>query len=426
MKSFPLAKAVLTILFVLIIWNYFSGVAAVPFHPDESTQIYMSADATQNPLEAAYTPRYHEGDRWRYRLIDSPISRTLIGWGLYLRGQQPNQVDWDWSANWEMNLSAGAYPTMEALLVARWSVAWMFPLTCLFLYLLARKIDGRPTAIISLLLFSTNALVLLHTRRAMAESALVCTFCALTWLLVDFRKIPWLAAIAAGLAVNAKQTAIPLAGIGGLQMLFFPQDKPWGKRLVHFVFFIAIIGSIFWSLNPVFWKYPLDAVREGLAQRADLTSRMQADYHTAQNPLEQSIIMIAQVFIQPPAVYDVMNYSEATKPAEKAYLGQSQNSLFRGFVGGAFLFILTIVGWIIMWRHTSSSPSRERLPHIILLIITVVSMITLMFFTAAPFQRYYLILIPLFTVAQAVAIKAIWDILIETAKKRTAQPGSPM
>ncbi len=207
----------------------------------------MSADATHNPGELSYHPATQLDDRMRYRLIDSPLTRTMIGWGMTLQNQQPNPVDWNWSDTWENNVSAGALPTAEALLAARWSVAWLFPLSCLFLFLLANKIGGRPMAVITVILFSTNALILMHTRRAMAESALICAMCALTWLLVDFRKTPWLAALAAGLAVNAKQTAIPLVGIGGLEMILFPQEKTWRNRLI-----------LAWHLSGSYLGYHLD------------------------------------------------------------------------------------------------------------------------------------------------------------------------
>jgi 4-amino-4-deoxy-L-arabinose transferase-like glycosyltransferase len=418
MKTFPWYKASLTILFGLILWNYFSGIPSVPFHPDESTQIYMSADAFASPEVLAFSPGQNSGDKWRYRLIDSPLSRTLMGWALNLRGLNPNPVDWDWSADWDINRQAGALPSNDTLLTARWAVAWFFPLTCLFLFLLAKKVGGESMAVIAVILFSTNALVLIHTRRAMAESVLLCAFTALAWLMVDVKKTPWFAAIAAGLAVNTKQTAFPLAGMAGLEMLFIPQVAKFRNRLLNTGIFVAVILVISCVLNPVYWRFPVDALNEGLRQRQDLSDRMRTDYHTSINPLEQTVILAAQTFVMPPASYDVLNYVEATRPSESTYLAQSQNTLFRGFIYGMVMLILTITGWIILWKQSGMSGSSNRLSFLIFSGIVLISILMLMFFTAAPFQRYYIILVPFFSVMQSAALLLVWNTLVGWIKKR--------
>jgi 4-amino-4-deoxy-L-arabinose transferase-like glycosyltransferase len=425
MKTFPWLKVSLTILFGLLLWNYFDGIPEVPFHPDESTQIYMSADTSVPPDVLGFVPGQTIGDKWRYRLIDSPLSRTMMGWALSLNNLSPNQVDWDWSKDWDSNLTAGALPTKETLFTARWAVVWLFPLTCLFLYLLAKKLGGRPTAVIAVVLFAVNALVLMHTRRAMAESALLCAVTALAWLMVDFKNRPWFAAIAAGLAVNAKQTAFPLAGLAGLEMVLFPKTVGIKKRLVNIAIFLAVILAISLALNPAYWQNPMVAIHEGLNQRQELTGRMRVDHHTSGNPLEQYMIMTAQVFIQPPAAYDVMNYEEATRSDVSTYMAQPKNNLFRGLSGGAIMLILTITGYIVLWKQTRRGENGNRAPLLIYSIITLVCVIMLMFFTAAPFQRYYAILVPFFSIAQAAALVFLWNAVVELIKKRTAVTGRP-
>lgn len=427
MKPFPWLKATLTILFGLILWNYFTGISPVPFHPDESTQIYMSADEAASPDVLAFIPGQDTGDRWRYRLIDSPLSRTLIGWVLNVNNLPPNRVDWNWSADWATNRAAGALPSMETLITARWSVAWLFPATCLFLYLLAKKLGGKFTGIIAVVMFSTNALVLMHTRRAMAESALLCAFTALAWLMVDFKNKPWFMALAAGLAVNTKQTAFPLAGLAGLETLLLPGGTPFRKRLLNIGILAAGILVVSWALNPAYWQYPLNAVTEGLRQRQDLTDRMRADYHTPANPLEQAVILAAQVFIQPPAAYDVWNYEEATRPTVEAYFAQPQNNLFRGIAGGAVMLILTITGWFILWKKSKRDGETSLLAFWIFTGIILICLIMLIFFTAAPFQRYYIILIPFFSTTQSVSLVFLWNAFAGLVKKKkTAVSGSPL
>ncbi len=425
MKTFPWQKASLTVSFILILWFYFAGIPSVPFHPDESTQIYMSSDVSVPSDVLVFVPGEKTGDKWRYRLIDSPLSRTMMGWALKIKRLTPNFSDWNWSTDWQTNVTAGALPSDDTLVTARWSVAWVFPLTCLFLYLLAKKLTGRSTAVISVLLFSTNALVLMHTRRAMSESVLLCSIMALIWLTIDFKNKPWLTAIAAGLAVNAKQTAFPLAALAGFEILVFPQTANLARRVLNILVFIAIILGVSWVLNPAYWRHPMDAIREGMCQRQELTDKMRADYRTSSSPLEQSVILTAQVFVQPPAAYDVLNYVDTTRTEVDAYLAQPLNTLFRGFSGGAVFLILSIIGWIIQWRQSGKNAPDKRLSFWILYAILLVIIAMLMFTTAAPFQRYYVILVPFLCVFQATAIVYLWNILLGAIKKRTTGTGSP-
>ena len=425
MKTFPWQKASLSILFTLILWFYFAGIPSVPFHPDESTQIYMSSDASESADLLAYVPGGRSGDKWRYRLIDSPLSRTMMGWALKIKGVTPNLSDWNWSANWRVNIALGALPSDDALATARWSVAWVFPLTCLFLYLLAKKISGSASAVVAVLLFATNALVLMHTRRAMSESVLLCAVTALVWLMIDIKNKPWFTAIAAAMAVNAKQTAFPLAALAGIEMLILPQKETIPKKALNSLIFFAVILGISWFLNPAYWQHPIDAIGEGLRQRQELTEKMRVDYNTSRNPLEQAIIMTAQIFIQQPMAYDVLNYFEATRPAVDAYMSQPVNTLFRGYTGGAIMLVLSILGWIILWKHTGKSAPEKRLPFLIMNGIMLVFIMMLIFMTAAPFQRYYVILIPFLCIFQSTAIVFLWNTFSNAIKKRTAGTGSP-
>jgi 4-amino-4-deoxy-L-arabinose transferase-like glycosyltransferase len=300
----------------------------------------------------------------------------------------------------------------------------LFPATCLFLYLLAKKVGGKSIGIMAVVLFSTNALVLMHTRRAMAESALLCAVTALAWLMVDFRQKPWFVALASGLAVNTKQTTFPLAALAGIEALFLPHGFPFRKRLLNTVILAAAILGISGLLNPAYWQFPVDAVTEGLRQRQDLTESMRMDYHTPSNPLTQMVILTAQVFIQPPAAYDVLNYEEAIRPAIDAYLSQPQNNLFRGLAGGVLMLMLSVAGWAVLREKSKSSGEAGRLPFLVFSGITLVCLVMLVFFTAAPFQRYTIILVPFFSISQAGSLVFLWNKLIALLKKTTAVSGS--
>ncbi|HEX7556375.1 MAG TPA: hypothetical protein VF338_07105, partial [Leptolinea sp.] len=366
-------------------------------------------------------------NRMRYRLIDSPLTRTLIGLGLFLQGQQPIPTDWDWSKSWTENKLAGSLPSPDVLLAARWSVAWLFPLSCIFLFLITKKIGGSGSAVIALILFSSNALILLHTRRAMAEGALICFLCASVWALMTINKRAWLAAIPIGLSINAKQTTFPLAGIGLFHVLFQPDILERKRsRILQTVFFLFVVLTISWILNPVFWKSPAEALDTGIAFRNDLSGRMEVDYHSSSNFLDQTAKLIGQVFIQPPAIADVQNYRDKTKIQQENYLRQPLNNLFRGLWTGAFFLGLTIFGWLILVRRVFSHQPTTRYPMIMFLIITMITMLVIILYTPVSFQRYYVILIPLFIVAQSVALNALGLAINHYYKeKRATRFGQP-
>jgi 4-amino-4-deoxy-L-arabinose transferase-like glycosyltransferase len=421
MKTYLWIKILLSVLFVLLCVNYFNGITSVPFHPDESTQIYMSADGfdwIRNPISLAYSTSNPVDDRMRYRLIDSPITRTLIGLGLGIRNQNPIRTDWVWSNSWEENKLAGALPPGDVLTTARWSVAFLFPLSCLFLFLAAKKLGGWSTAIISILLFSSNALILIHTRRAMAESALICFLSISVWGLLCIDRRIWASAIPISLAINSKQTSLPLAGVGLLDIILQSGNGlNKSNRLIQASIFSVVILIISLMLNPVFWKSPFNAIQAGLNYRADLSNRMQIDYQNPNNPIEQSAILIGQVFIQPPAVSDVINYRNDTLVQEDGYLGNPLNSLFRGYIFGAIFLGLTIFGWFVFIRRLFNKNDALRYPIAIFLLITILIGIVILCFTPNHFQRYYVALIPLFILSQAIAISSLVTITFERIKK---------
>jgi 4-amino-4-deoxy-L-arabinose transferase-like glycosyltransferase len=421
MKTFPWIKSLLLIFFVLICVVYYSGISSVPFHPDESTQIYTSADVFQwfqNPLNLAYTGSTVVDDRMRYRLIDSPLTRTLIGLGLRISNQNSVKTDWDWSKSWAENSQAGALPNPDVLLTARWSVAWMFPLSYLFLFLITKKLGGWGAAVLSVLLFSTNALILIHTRRAMAESVLICLLCASVWCLLCVDKRFWITAISIGLAINSKQTLFPFLGIGLLDIFFRHGNQSFKHtRLLPIGIFVAVVLIISWILNPVYWKSPLSAIQAGIDFRTDLSDRMKTDYHSSFRPLEQSAILIGQVFIEPPAVADVGNYKIDTLMQEKDYFRNPVNNLFRGFASGAIFLGLTIFGWVILTGKLFAKQEPNRYPVGTFLVISVVLILTITLLTPVHFQRYYAALVPLFIVAQAIALNSIGTSIYQRIKK---------
>ena len=86
-------------------------------------------------------------------------------------------ADWDWSQTWEANHLSGALPDSQLLFAGRLAVALLLPFSVLFLYLTGNRIGGTLCGLMAGVLLLTNALVLLHARRAMGEAGLLFTVC---------------------------------------------------------------------------------------------------------------------------------------------------------------------------------------------------------------------------------------------------------
>jgi len=156
--------------------HYFAGIASTPFHPDESTQLFMSSDfktLLTAPTALAWDPVTDDSAAQRYRLIDAPLTRYLVGFGLMIVGNNPPKSDWDWSADWQENQARGSLTDAGVLLGGRITLSLLFPMTLYFVYLVLTRFFGRSAGLFGMFLYGTNALVLLHTRRIMAEPALV-------------------------------------------------------------------------------------------------------------------------------------------------------------------------------------------------------------------------------------------------------------
>jgi len=106
MKKALIAHWALILTILLITAFYFAGISEVPFHPDESTQLFMSADLEQlftRPEKLFWHPNWEQDSRQKYRAVDAPLTRYLIGVGRLTAGLDAPSVDWNWSLDWRAN-----------------------------------------------------------------------------------------------------------------------------------------------------------------------------------------------------------------------------------------------------------------------------------------------------------------------------------
>jgi len=385
---------------------YWSGIPSVPFHPDESTNIFMSGDLDtlfSQPDQLSWQPNREEDLKQHYRELDAPLDRYLIGIGRKLLANLPPlAVDWDWSKSWQENQVAGALPDLRLLIASRLGVAWLFPISLILLYLTARRLGSPFMAWSTFLLFSSNALILLHTRRAMAESALVFNILFTLWALTRFDRHPWLLAVPVALAFNSKYSSVALIPLGLIAILW-PSTKysfTVIRRLRDAVWFMIMIASITFLLNPFLWKMPVQALRSAIQTRQQLIHNQQTDLaridpdlvlNTFPERLEGQLV---HLYMTRPFIADIGNYLTDTQTVEDAYLANPLHQLLRGMIPGSALLIFSILGFILAIRSSWGWKNITQRHLTLLCIGTLLQFIALGVFFSLPFQRYCLPMVP--------------------------------
>jgi 4-amino-4-deoxy-L-arabinose transferase-like glycosyltransferase len=412
---------------VLVSIGYFLGLPGVPFHPDEQTYLFMSGDVDRffsNPGDLFWNPSQATELRQKYRLRDAPLSRWLIGIGRQIARKPAPQVDWDWSKDWETNQANGALPPQDLLLAGRLSVAFLFPLSLWLMFQVAKSIGNNLSGWAAMVILASHGLVLLHTRRAMAESALLFTCLLTLWLIQRPERSPWWIGLAAALAFNAKQSAAPLVLLAGVAVwcsgsesgLRFPQ------RFRNFIFFCLTFGLVTFLLNPFLWSNPLAAGRAAWFERNQLVVQ-QVEMVRAVNPemvwetpFQRLQGFFIHLFFSRPAIADVANYVQDTQSAAEKYFTNPLHSLLRNLMGGAILAFLTFFGFALAVIRLRNLSTRKKSLIRLLEAATLLQLAGLTAFVPLPFQRYVIPLLPFQCLWAAKGMEGIVDFLKAIAR----------
>jgi 4-amino-4-deoxy-L-arabinose transferase-like glycosyltransferase len=390
---------------LLLTFAYLGDLGAVPFHPDESTIIFMSSDIEtlfHDPLSMAWQPDNGSDLRQHYRELDAPLTRYLIGGARMIFGLPPLPADWNWSKTWDENQANQAMPGSRLLLVSRFAVAGLFPFSLALVFLSVSRLKGYLAGLMMVVLFAGNALVLLHTRRAMAESALIFGINLSIWGLLESEKKIWLAAIGIAIAFNSKQSAIALFPAGLLAAVWIPINctRPFRKITSRVGIFLAIFLSIYIVLNPLAWRNPLAAAWATLQARQNFVTGQVATFQSLapgqvlNSPGYRAAAMLANLFIQPPAIEDSDNYIKNLEPGRSDYLANPFNTLLRGLDWGGLSLLVFMVGLVFAIIDLRRLNKGSRRVLIILLCATLFQTVTLLITVPIPWQRYWMPLIP--------------------------------
>lgn len=420
------------LLFLLIGGFMLWGARLVPFHPDESTYLYMSSDFEvlfEKPASLAWNSAQENNPRQLYRLLNPPLTHYVLGMGRALSNLHPLPIDWDWSKSWEENRQAGALPEERLLLAGRVAVTLCLLLGLFFLYRAGKQLGGQWTGILTVLLMGSNMLVLLHGRRAMSEGLLIFGICIFLWSLAHSARYPWLAALGLFLAFNAKPSTLALLPVGFLAVCW--NDKHKAKSLKNWLCarglaltqFSVVFILLTWIVNPVLWKNPLHAARAAINARRDLVSRQVSEISIQglDSPVLRAAMLVANLTILPPAFAEVGNYLSETAGQEQAYLAIFGHNLLRGWVGGGILLSLTLLGLVgIVSRIISSQSSQvnlNRRNELLLLLTGLFQTVGLVVAVPLPWQRYCLPLVPLICLLAALGLVELSQRLVKPKRR---------
>jgi hypothetical protein len=383
---------------LLVTVLYATTLADVPFHPDESTHIFMSQDLSRNPLTLAWDGELPLSNEERLRAIDAPLARTLIGVVRQVFSIPTLDADWNWSLDWDENLSAGALPSRQQLIGSRSVMVLLMPFSLWLFYLAFKKVLSPIPSLIVVMLLGLNPLFLLHGRRAMSESPLIFGIALFTWAVTRDERNPWLIGLSLAIAVNAKLSALGLFPAGLLALIYLPKDFPGVKKgVLDLLKAGTVVLTALVLLNPFYWKHPLDALDAGIQARLSLAAEQQED-HLGQYGLDRQMLrttipgLILNTYLTPPQIEEVGNYLEETEESKENYLSNPLHNWGRNLIIGSIMASISIIGvGFAFWRFPSKNPEDKS--HILVIALATVGLIIFTIFLL-PWQRYVLAILP--------------------------------
>ncbi len=383
------------------------GVRQVPFHPDETSHLYQSADLEAwltDPLSLAWDPsKVAELDQ-QYRTLNPPLPKIVLGIGRRLAGFGADAVavDWDWSGDWADNVAAGALPRDTLLTSARLANVMLLPMTLILLYMAGLKIGGRATGVVAVVLLGSNSLVLVHARRAMTEASVLFGVSLAVFGFLQAREKPWFAGLGAATAALSKLSAAALAPVG-LALVIWP-DRTGSSKLKHAAtrsatYLGAFIAEVL-LFDPLLWRHTFQAIAAVWQARLHFSMAQIGQIGAVlpsmilRTPGARLASLIGNVFVVRPQFEEVGNYVAQTQSQVNLYLATPGNVILRGTVAGGAVLLVCLAGLSLAAVQIPHVTASSRFTLGALALMSAVQAIALYAAVPLPFQRYYVPLIP--------------------------------
>lgn len=430
MKNFLKLNWLFLLILVLSCVFFFWGVKFIPFHPDEISYLYMSSDfdtLISDPTIMRWEYSKESDPKQRYRELDPPLTKYLLGLGLYISGPQPPEKDWDWVITWEDNITSNRYPDTKILKIGRITVTALLPLSLIFIYLIGTELKVKWTGLIASILLVTNAVVLLHGRRSMAEGTLLFGVIFAAWSILKADKKPWLTGLGLAVAVNAKLSAVGLFPAAFLALIWLPGNtKNKGRKIIsNLILFSLVFILIFVILNPLYWGNPIQAAKFSYKARTQLVQQQVSDMKSIapekvlDTPIKRISALFLNLYISPPEYGLVANLAPTINDVE-GYIAIPGHNLFRGIIFGSIFFVLTIFGIYVAIRSISRKDMESKRILSLLLFCTLSQSAFILIAVPLIWIRYSIPLIPFITLWIAYGISVLLS--MKSAEKTQDTP----
>jgi hypothetical protein len=427
MRSVSLEKVIPLSLLILYLAFFISTIQLVPFHPDESTQIYMSRDVDvlfTTPGNLFFRAETTLSPEQRYRLIDAPLPRTIIGISRRIFHLQALESDWNWSLSWQENKDNGALPTNSLLLISRLCLAAFVPLGLVFFYLILKGVVNWPISLFITIILGMNAIFLVHTRRAMAEGLSFCIYFALIFLIIRKPEKAFLIGILAGLVFQAKQTTLPILFVPVIIWIINGiKNNQKMQILWKILVFSGAIFITYYVLNPVAWKYPFHVAVLQIQHRLAFSQAQAAEYQAISSSLAVTTFpsrfaaWLANTFFSTPAYYDIGNYSKELAQTIVLYGSNILNRLFSGWYFGLMSLFVGLFGFLLTIRKIKPVIISMNMSYIVLLTISIMQTIFSIFMLPITFQRYFLLNLAISMVWVGIGVYYLSTIISKVCKR---------
>jgi 4-amino-4-deoxy-L-arabinose transferase-like glycosyltransferase len=419
----------------LLVVYILSGTDLVPFHGDESTQIFMSRDYAYQFMERDLSKIYYSENpssptEQELRLLNGTVAKYLIGLAWHLRGFNPAQINeqWDWGADWNYNQTYHHAPTDALLQVARAPSAILLAVGAILIFVIGWQVGGLPTAYFASLYYAINPALLLNGRRAMMEGSF--TFFSLLTVLTGIwllQRPSWRSTLAlglaSGLALASKHTAAFTLGavfFACAIYIFTRTIRTWRvvPVLIYLRYILAAILAlaVFLLLNPAWWDNPLARARTVLQMREDLLEGQTAVFGGYVDMTDKFAGFLRESFLVLPQYYEISAWETYIADPISRY----EASVWRGVsIGGSFLgaFIVCVMIAVGVWALLRGR--KTRLAARWLVGVWAIAMLaTTLLLTPIEWQRYYLPIYPVIGLLFGLGLSRILQTIVWWQRQR--------
>ena len=390
----------------------FAGYALVPFHGDESMQIFMSRDFAYHFLQddaerLRYNPEAPLDLEQNLRLINGTVNKYTIGLAWWLDGFSVEHLNgpWYWEESYDDNVSFGTLPSMELLTTARLPSALFLTGSVVLMFFVAKLFAGRPVAYMATLYYALNPAVLLNGRRAVMEGSLLLGVLAVLLAGIGFVRVRgwrvWLLAVllglASGFAVASKHTsAFVLVSVFlgcGLHAFFRRTDARfvWERACALLVAGVLAVG-VFVALNPAWWSVPTQTAAFVLEERTALLRGQVATNGGYDSAWEQIGGFYRQVFGGRAMLYELVAFPDPLMNTVADY----NQSRFAGFAppGTGVVMLSAFALGLLCLLGVLHLPDIDPDARWVVSSYTVFMTLFVLFVTPLEWQRYYLPVLP--------------------------------